>query len=894
MPLGPGALLGPYEIVSAIGAGGMGEVYRARDTRLDRDVAIKVVPEIFASDPERLARFEREAKTLAVLNHPNIAQIYGIEESGGKSALVIELVEGETLADLIARGPIPLDEALPIATQIAEGLEAAHEQGIIHRDLKPANVKLRPDGTVKVLDFGLAKALDTIPAAPHVSLSPTITTPAATLHGVILGTAAYMAPEQARGKAVDKRSDIWAFACVLYEMLTGRRAFDGEDIAETLGAVIHKEPVLDALPGDTPPHLRRLLQRCFQKDPKQRMRDIGDVRIELQSGQHAALAYAPTAPSPRSLTAWSGWALAIVSTIGLIAVSLTSRRVEQPAPADPVQFEILAPENSTLIGNPTVSPNGRSVVFGARDRDGRTQLWARELGSAESRPLSGTEDAAGNPFWSPDSRFIAYVVGGGFGNRAGNKLNKLDVSGGTPTTLCDLPGAYRTGGTWNSSGDILFGVDLLGIWRVPDTGGAPGRVTAEGQLPNFLPDGRHFLYRRTPGNGAGRGGGLAIGSLDAGANQPASQELIPDTSAFIYVPSTNPALGYVLFMRQSDLVAQPFDPVHLKLAGNAVQVASNILQAPDALSFSASATGAVTYRVASGADDSRLMWFDREGKPDGQVGPPGRYGIVRLSLDGRTLVLDAVIPQSSVRHVWTVDMRRQTFGLLNPGPNADGMGLISPDGRIVFTSNVSGDMFVRSANGAGEPELLVKSSSTKHANDWSRDGRFIIYDDHHEKRRQDLYILPMSGERKPVPFLITDADETEGAFSPDGKWIAYSSDESGRRDVYVRDFAPEHVPATGAVKVPISNAGGYKPRWHPNGRELFYLALDGTLMSVPITTSGTFEPGAPKALFKTTPTGFFPYDVAADGRFLVNTLSDTSNQQSPITVVLNWQSRLKK
>jgi len=654
MPLGPAARLGPYEIVSAIGAGGMGEVYRARDTRLDRDVALKVVPELFASDPDRLARFEREAKTLAALNHPNIAQIYGLEESNGTRALVMELVEGEDLSQRIARGPIPIDDALRIAIQIAEALEGAHEQGIIHRDLKPANVKVRADGTVKVLDFGLAKAMDPIQTLPHVSLSPTITTPAATLHGVILGTAAYMAPEQARGKAVDKRGDIWAFACVLYEMLTGRRAFDGEDVADTLGAVIHKEPAWDALPAGTPPHLRHLLQRCFHKDPRQRMRDIGDVRIELQSAPHAALAQAP-APSPRSWMAWSGWALAIASTIGLVAALVTSRRTEQPAPADPVQFEILAPENSTFLGNPTVSPDGRTVVFGARGRDGRSQIWVREMGSGQSRPLPGTDGVTATPFWSPDSRFIAYVAGGGGGgNEAGNKLNKLDIGGGTPTTLCLLPGTYR-GGTWNSSDDILFGVAQLGIWRITGKGGTPSRLTAEGMLPTFLPDGRHFLYTRTSGSSLASGGGLSIGVLGEGGNLSASEELIPDPSAYIYAPSPDPALGYVLFLRGTDLVAQPFDPVGLKMMGNAVQIASNILQAPTTFSFSASVTGALTYRAASGADDSRLLWFDREGRSDGQLGPPGRYGGVRLSIDGRTLVVVALTPQSSVPHVWTID-----------------------------------------------------------------------------------------------------------------------------------------------------------------------------------------------------------------------------------------------
>ena len=895
--LAPGTRLGVYEVVGPIGAGGMGEVYKAKDTRLDRNVAIKVLLDLFAADPERLARFEREAKTLAALNHPNIAGIYGLEESDGIRALVMELVEGEGLSQRIARGPIPLDEALPIAKQIAEALEAAHEQGIIHRDLKPANIKLRPDGTIKVLDFGLAKIAEpsvlSNANAAALSMSPTITSPALVSGvGVLLGTAAYMSPEQARGKSADKRSDIWAFGCVLYEMLTGRQAFDGESVAETLGAIIQKQLTWDALPAGTPSHIRNLLQRCLHKDPRQRMRDIGDVRIDLDT-PHAVLADAPSGPQPQSWTAWGGWVLAVALTISLVAVVVISGRGQQPPTADSVQFEILPPPNTAFIGTPAVSPDGRKIAFAARGRDGRSQVWARDIGSGEMRPVVGTDNASFAPFWSPDSRFIAYVVGTGNlggGNGAGSKLNKVALIGGTPITLCNLPAGF-SGGTWNSSGDILFGSVLLGIWRVSESGGVPARVTTEGTLPVFLPDGRHFLYTRTPGNASARARGFSVGSVDAG-DKPATSPLLADSSAFTYAPAGS--LGYVMFLRGADLVAQPFDPVRLKLSGSAVQIASNILQVVNQVPFSASATGVVTYRVGGGAEDSRLMWFDRAGKPDGQVGPAGRYGGVRLSSDGRTLVVDALTPQSTVRHVWTVDVKRQTFGLLNPSSDGDTGETISPEGRIAFTSNVSGDLFVGFANGAGQPELLVKSATTKHANDWSRDGRFIVYDEHNEKRRQDLYVLPMFGERKPVPFLVTDADETEAAFSPDRKWIAYSSDESGRREVYVRDFAPDRTPATGAVKVLISNAGGYKPRWHPNGKELFYLTFDGTMMAVPVAMGSPFDPGPPRVLFKTAATGFFPYDVSSDGRFLVNTLSDTASQQSPITVVLNWQSRAKR
>ena len=900
MPLGPGTRLGPYEIQSALGAGGMGEVYRATDTNLGRQVAIKVLPEAFAQDADRLARFEREAKTLAALNHPNIAQIYGLERSATTPALVMELVEGETLADRIARGPIAIDEALPIAKQIAEALDAAHEQEIIHRDLKPANIKVRDDGTVKVLDFGLAKLGEAVASGAQslagLSLSPTITSPALmTGAGLLLGTAAYMSPEQAKGKAADKRSDIWAFGCVLFEMLSGRRAFDGESVAETLGAVIHKEPEWSALPPNVASSVTRVLRRCLAKQPKQRARDIGDVLLDLSSADRVDSVASP-AP-PRRLVAAVMISVVGTAVIAAAIAALIYGRFAQQPQSDPVTFKVTAAEMNVPPGLrftvPHVSPDGRYVAFLVTGTSGRIPpgIWMRSLNATDAHPLPGTDDA-NSLFWSPDSRFIGFAAAGGGGYNAG-RLKKTDVSGGSPTTLCDLPGQFR-GGTWNSRGDILFSVSNLGLWKVSDAGGTPARVGTDNRAlrPSFLPDGEHFLY--TTAVGFAREG-LYVGALSDPPSDKSGPRLVPDSAGAQYVQGVD-GMGWLLFVRDNKLVRQPFDAAHMALDGTPTVIAEDVPASTNTSpAFSASATGVLAFlNLSSLVDQSKLEWFDRRGQVAEQVGPPGRYGDVRLSQDNRILAVDALGAQSQVRHVWTVDIRRSTFTLLNPGSDGETGNAVSPDGRIAYTST-SGDLYVKRANGVGDAELLAKSSTTKHPNDWSRDGRFIVYDDHHPTQKQDLYVLPVAADKKPIPFVATPADETEAAFSPDGRWIAYSSDESGRRDVYVRDFVPTRVPATGTVKVVISTAGGLKPRWNPNGKELFYLALDGTMMAVPVMATGTtFEAGTPTPLFKTRTTGFFPYDAAADGRFLINTASDDAATQATITVMVNWPSRSNK
>jgi Tol biopolymer transport system component len=897
MRLTIGSRLGRYEVLALLGSGGMGEVYRARDTKLDRAVALKILPESFAHDPERLARFEREAKTLASLNHPHIAGIHGLEEAKGVTALVMELVEGEDLAHRIARGGIPLDEALPIARQIAEALEAAHEQGIVHRDLKPANIKVRADGTVKVLDFGLAKAIESATKSPpSVTMSPTITSPAAvTGVGVLLGTAAYMAPEQARGKPVDRRADIWAFGCVLFEMLTGGRPFDGEDVAETLGAIIHKEPAWSVVPAGTPAVVLKLLQRCLEKDPNQRLRDIGDARLEIDSALHQPVEGATTqsrARDSRSWTADAGWLFAVA--LGLLAVGIgivhfTERSSDVP-PA--VRFEIAPPEKTAIVTGGMISPDGRRIAFAARSERGFMTIWVRALDSVEARPLAGTNarNIGLALFWSPDSRFVGYAADG--------NLKKVDVSGGPPQTLAILDGTYR-GGAWSRDGVVIFGLQGKGLRRVPADGGTatvltsvdPSRETSHIE-PVFLPDGRRFMYTRlaNPRDQSG----VYVGTLDAGAESADPNRLLFASTGAVFAPTSSPTVGQLLFVRAGTLMTQPFDAGRVKLAGEAVTLAENM---PDvgARAFSASATGVLAFRSAGGISGSRLIWFDRQGKSLGEVGPPALYGDVVLAPDEKTLIVSQRDPQSETAHLWIVDLQRQVRSRLNPGDQLDTAPAASHDGRIVFTSGITGDLDIRSANGAGDAELLVRSANLKHPNDWSANGRFILYDDHHPSRRQDVWMIPVAGDRKPIPFLTTPADEYFAQFSPDDRWVAYSSDESGRREIYVRDFAPNRVPAVGSARITISTAGGDKPRWRPDGKEIYYIAPGGKMMAVPVKPGPPFEPGVAVPLFDTNVAGTESYDVTADGRFLVNTISaQESSSSPPITVVMNWQAALKK
>jgi Tol biopolymer transport system component len=902
--------------VGKLGEGGMGEVYRARDTKLGRDVALKVMPETFALDPDRLARFKREAQVLATLNHPHIGAIYGFEDSSETHALVLELVEGDTLADRIARGPIPWEEALPIARQICEALEAAHEHGIIHRDLKPANIKVTPDGVVKVLDFGLA-AVASGPGSSDIDItrSPTMTL-AATRAGVILGTAAYMSPEQAAGKAVDKRADIWSFGVMLWEMLTGQRLFNGETVSHTLADVLRAEIDFGKLPRETPQAIRELLRRCLDRDTKSRLRDIGEARVLIQKclANPAGALVTGAVPSnavstPRWLTT-AAWSIAAVAVACAAALGFVHFR-ERPAVAAPVRFQLLPPQQTVFGTTGVLSPDGRRIAFEAPGPDGRNLLWVRSLDALDARPFPGSEGISPGPFWSPDSRFLAFGVNGFPG-----RLKKVDASGGPPQTLCEYTGGFREG-AWSAEGVILFGAASSGLLRVSEAGGRPSQVTKidasrqeiQHAGPSFLPDGRHFLYHRASRVPENRG--IYLGSLDATPENQSVTPVLATDSDPVYVPSSDSGDGLLLFLREGSLMAQRFDG-RSQLTGDAVPIAEAVGNTGSYGWFSASSTGSLAFRSGSAnAATTDLLWFDRQGKRIGQIGPrevAGSTG-VQLFPDGKRVVVTRGAttfsgPLGSIQssRAWTADLSRAIFSRLNPGDGSENAPAVSPDGHVAFSSTLNGaigDLYWMAAGGLDAPEpLFVKSPTVKHPNGFSPDGRYLIYDDH-TAQRQDLWILPIEvppgGERKPIPFLVTQADETFGQFSPDGKWIAYSSDESGRREVYVQGFAPDRVPAAAVGKWQISTAGGDKPRWSRDGKELYYIAPDRKMMAVPVKVGPPFEPGVALPLFETRVVGFFPYDVSADGRFLLYTPSEAeAAASSPVTIVLNWQAELKR
>ncbi len=937
MALIAGTRLGAFEVAELLGAGGMGEVYRGRDTRLGRDVAIKVLPEEFARDAERLARFKREAQLLASLNHPNIAAIYGLEEQDGLRYLVLEYVPGQTLAERIgtsapaggrtrgsaptgAAGPggphgrgapmwapsagrrrgsaataLPVDEALEICKQIAEALEAAHEKGIIHRDLKPANVKVTPEGKVKVLDFGLAKAMEPEGSAADLSKSPTISA-VASHAGVILGTVAYMSPEQARGKPLDKRTDIWAFGCVLYETLTGKAAFGADTITDTIAAIIKNEPEWSALPAETPAPVRTLLRRCLQKDPRERLRDAGDALLELKQPAAAEAILRPAAAArPRALL----WVvLAALTTAIALVLALVHFR-EAPPEQRVIKFALNPPEKTTF-GAIAVSPDGRRVAFTASDALGKTQLWVRALDALAAQPLAGTEGAS-FPFWSPDSRSVGFFAEG--------KLKKIEASGAPPQTLANAPNGR--GGAWSRDGVIVFTPDIASpLVQVFAAGGEPKPATQidasrqenSHRWPQFLPDGRRFLHFNLSSQPEHRG--IYLGSLDSqDTSSKEKTRLVATHSSAAYAgPAAGP--GYLLFLRERALLAQRFDPLTLELTGEAFLVAEPVgVDAFFRARFSASQSGVLVYDSSSGGN-RQLVWFDRSGKRLENVGPPGVYLSVDLSPDGRRVAAQRADPQTGNLDIWLFDLARSSSSRFTFHPAYEGNPVWSPDGRrIAFFSSRDGpfNLYQKPASGAGEEELLLKTKGAKWATDWSRDGRFLLYREMDSKTRGDLWVLPLAGEtknaeRKPMPFLRTEFDEADGRFSPDGKWVAYNSNESGRYEIYVREFSPGQ-PASGG-KWQVSTGGGAEPRWRRDGKELFYLAPDGKLMAVEVKAGAGLEVGIPRPLFQTRVSlgGILAarYAVTRDGqRFLI--ISEAAEAfGEPATVILNWPAALKK
>ncbi len=897
-----GHQLGSYKVVSLLGVGGMGEVFRAHDTKLKRDVAIKVLPPAFLNDPERLARFQREARMLASLNHPNIASIYGLEDSGKTLALVMELIEGPTLADRLRRGPIPMDEALAIAKQIAEALEYAHEHGIIHRDLKPANVKVSNDDTVKVLDFGLAKAMEKHWSAAGVDNSTTISR-MATEAGVLLGTAAYMSPEQAKGKPVDRRADIWAFGCVLYEMLTGKMAFHGDALTDTLAAVLKNDPDWSQLPAATPTQVHALLRRCFQKDPKQRLQAIGDARISLEE----VLSGAPEPPEAAGEPLWRRtlpWALFSATALAFMTFAwVHDTDVNRPVPAEAVRLQIPLPIKPSLrlTGLFALSPDGRQLAFVATGDDRIPRIWIRYMNSLEMRSLPGTESVGGLMFWSPDSRFIAFAAGG--------KLRKIAISGGPAETVCVL-NKTGVGGSWNRDGVIIFGQFGDTVMRVSASGGVATSLTvldtSHGDVahtgPQFLPDGRHFIYYRDTGTD----GAVSVGSLDANPKDQDSRRFFESVSGAVYVPSSGPDSGRLLFLRGKTLMAQSFDARRLNPSGDPVRVVEEPLGLYyDAGLFSVSTNGTLAY-WPTGNLETQLTWFDAQGKVLSTVGEPAFYRDFALSPDGtRAVVSRLTLPDQNVT-LWLLDLSRGTSTQFELDPSADNWGAVwAPDGRkIIFGSVRAGqmmDIYEKPVNETADAVALIKSNEWKTPLSWSPDGRFLLYGSVGGETNRDLWMLPLGEPAKPVSFLRTRFNEFGGRFSPDGRWVAYVSDESGRNEVYVRPFS-RHASGEGISgdlnKWLISSAGGYSPIWRQDGKELYYIDLDGKLMAVTATTGSVFQASVPRVLFHAPPSseigGAQPkWATSPDGKRFLFLVPETYGE-TPFTVVLNWQAALKK
>ncbi len=869
MALAAGSRIGPYEITSQIGAGGMGIVFQARDTKLGRDVAVKVLPDAFAGDRDRLARFEREAQVLASLNHPNIAQIYGLEESNHTRCIVMELAEGPTLAESLRSGPLPIEDALLIAKQIAEALEAAHERGIVHRDLKPANIKTN-GGQVKVLDFGLARVREP-EEGTDVSNSPTMST-AATHAGVILGTAAYMSPEQAKGKKADARSDIWAFGVVLYEMLTGKQAYTGETVIEIMGGVMKAEPDWAALPATTPSIIRALLRRCLQKDPSRRLRDIADARFQIEE----ALTEQPAAPAiaPRqSAHQWLMWT-AIVLAIAAGAAATAMYFARAPADTSEVRLQI-----NTGAGNPNyfaISPDGTKVVYQG-PAQGRLQLLVRSLQSETPQAFAGTE-AANQPFWSADSRSIGFVSSG--------KLQRVDVAGGTVQTIADAPGIR--GGTWNGDEVMLFGTAAGPLQRVSAVGGQPVAATTltpqqtSHRYPQFLPDGRRFFFYVT---GTPDVRGLYAGSLDS----KETRRLVDADTGGVFAPPDS-----VLFVRQATLYAQHLDLNKLTPTGEPFVVAENVerggLAFDGQLAHTASLTGTLAYRGIGRGTERQLTWFDRAGKPLATLGDPDRTEnfMPRLSPDGQYVVMARSVNGNG--DLWLIETARGVLRRITFDPVYEGFPAWSPDGaQLLFNSYLKGktDLYVMSVTGAAAGTLLLETPAGKNPSDWSPDGRFILYSD----LAGTVWAMPLQGDKKPLTITTRPAGSW-AQFSPDGRRVAYASTESGTSEIYVQPF-----PGPGA-KTRISTTGGRWPEWGRDGRELFYVTPDDRLMAVPLTVSGlALEVGPPALLFtlRIQPPPLFsttsPYDVSPDGqRFLVNTVLG-EGETAPLTVVLNWTAK---
>ena len=893
MSLSPGTRLGPYEVTAKIGQGGMGEVYRAHDTKLGRDVALKVLPDLFADDPERLARFQREARVLASLNHPNIASIYGLEESGDTRALVLELVEGPTLAERIAQGAIPVDEALPIAKQIADALEAAHERGVIHRDLKPANVKVKDDGMVKVLDFGLAKALEG-DAGSDPSESPTLTA-AATRMGVIMGTAAYMSPEQARGKTVDKRADIWAFGAVLYEMLTGQKPFPGDDVSDTLATVLKSDPNWKALPVDVPPAIKRLLRRCLEKDPKRRVREAGTAIVEIHEAQttpsgEVAMPVTPQPPWQRVMP----WVSGVV--VGGIIAGLAVWSLTGPAPelSPPTRLAIAAPPGVRPF-RPVASPDGRTVAF-LGSTGGSSLTYIRNLNQLEAVPLSDTENTFPESFshdgqWILISEFAAVP----------RVLTRVSLAGGRPITVAEWPGAVTWGATWGPDDTIVVGSNE-GLFSMPVSGRerTPLTTLGEGEIahvrPWFLPSGRAVLFFVSTGQRDEAQ--VAVYDFDTGRHRT----LLAGTS-----PQFAPS-GHLVFWRQESLWAVPFDPDQLEVTGEPLPVVEDVLSNPVGFAnYDVTSDGTLLYTSADAAVVARasLVWVDREGNEEPVGAEPRDYRWARLSPEGRRIAT-YLSAGGDAPDVFIYDLDRDTLTPLTFDPATDYWPEWTPNGEhVVFASTRHAgpqNIYRKAADGTGPAHRLTTSRNPKGPNSFSPDGKTLAFGEVRPDTGGDLGLLSMDGEATIEWLLEESFFDTFGEISPDGRWIDYVSDEAGQNEVYVRPF-----PNVNEGKWRISTDGGVSPLWGPDSRELFYRTREGpgrpiTIMMTVNDTDPTFNRGAPRRLFEGNYRMVFPnarmWDIAPNGeRFLMikdDRSSDGLAAAGQITVVQNRSEELKE
>lgn len=873
MGISAGTKLGDFEVLSLLGVGGMGEVYRARDTKLGREVALKLLPDALARDKESLARLEKEALLLASLNHPNIETLHGLEESDGLRYLVMELVPGETLAEKLTGGRLGLEESLSIGMQIAEALEAAHERGIIHRDLKPANVKVTPSGRVKLLDFGLAKAVAGEQSPPGVSESLTLTRKSSTA-GVILGTASYMSPEQARGRPLDRRTDIWSFGCVLFEVLTGSMAFPGETASDIVASILAKDPEWTRIPDDTPLKIRDLLRRCLNKDPNRRLRDIGDARIEIEEAlaePGGTLAAAP----PRRALPFLGMALAAMAA-GIALWSLA--RSDEPGRRSVSRFALhLPPEEAlTHLNDPVVawSPDGTRLVYVGGNP---TKLHVRPLDQMSASAIPGTEDAI-SAFVSPDGQWVGFYGRG--------KLEKVHLGGGTPIALCDVPNGW--GASWGEDDTILFApTTTSGLSRVSASGGDPEVLTRpdpkKGEIshrwPEFLPGGKAALF--TIWTGASQGARIAVLSLETGKQRV----LIEGASSARYA-----ATGHLVYVREGQLVAAPFDLGSLEVTGTPVPLSVEILTqtAFGIAHFSLSRDGSLAYVPGSGPPERTLLWVDRNGSTRPVTAIRHDYEHPRLSPDGKRLALTIWDDRA---HISIYDLERDALSRLS-GPEGQ-QPLWTPDGERLTFRSAPFDIVWRSADGSGAIEKLTSLTGAGEPNSWSPDGKVLAFTDIHPSSRGDVWVLSLEGERRAHPLVQTPAAEAGGVFSPDGRWIAYDSNESGRLEVYVQPF-----PGPGR-RWQISTEGGRQAVWAKNGREIFYRSGD-KMMAVEVATEPSFSLSRPKMLFEGNYAGdiewfgYANYDVAEDGQSFLMIRSEEESAPARIHVVLNWAEELSK